>query len=129
MALTVVQINFKLTMSGKEYEQAIAPLAQVVADVAGLQWKIWLLNEYSHEAGGIYLFEDEDAANAFLNGPLVAQVKSAPSIADLCVAQFAVLSTLTAITRGPVTRRPPGAGQHDQSGERHRDGLSDGVSC
>jgi Putative mono-oxygenase ydhR len=43
MAQTVVQINFKLHMSGKEYEQAIAPLAQPLADVAGLRWKIWLL--------------------------------------------------------------------------------------
>ena len=103
MAPTVVQITFTLNMSGKEYAQAIAPLAQAVADVAGLQWKIWLLNESSHEAGGIALFEDEDSANAFLNGPLVAHVTGAPSIADLRAAQFQVLSTLTAITRGPVT--------------------------
>ena len=112
MAPTVVQISFKLNMSGKDYTQAITPLAQVVADVAGLQWKIWLLNESTREAGGIYLFEDEHAANAFLSGPLIAQLTNAPSIADVCAAQFNVLSTLTSITRGPVTGRSgpePGA--------------------
>jgi hypothetical protein len=111
MAPIIVQINFKLNMSGKEYEQAIAPLAQAIADVEGLYWNIWLLNKYSHEAGGIYLFKDEDSANAFLCGPLVAQVKSAPSIDDLRVAHFSVLSTLTAITRGPVTKELPGTGE------------------
>jgi hypothetical protein len=118
MALTVIQINFKLAMSGKEYEQAITPLAQAVADVAGLLWKIWLLNESSQKAGEIYLFEDEDAANAFLNGPLVAQVKSAPSITDLCVAQFGVLNTLTAITRGPITGGRLARVERDQCGEQ-----------
>jgi hypothetical protein len=106
MAPIVVQINFKLYMSGKEYEQAIAALAQAFADVAGLQWKIWMLNESTHESGGICLFEDEGAANAFLNGPLVAQLRGAPSIADLHLSQFAVLSALTAITRGPAVGSP-----------------------
>jgi hypothetical protein len=103
MAQTIVQVNFKLNVSGKVYEQAVAPLAQPMADVAGLQWKIWLLNESSHEAGGIYLFEDQDSANAFLNGPLVAQVKSAPILSDLSAAQFAVMESLTEITHGPLT--------------------------
>jgi hypothetical protein len=102
MAPTIIQISYRLNMSGKAYAQAIAPLAQTVADVAGLQWKIWLLNESAHEAGGIYLFADEDSASAFLRGPLVAQITGAPSIADFRVAQFEVLDTLTAITRGPV---------------------------
>src|SRR5690242_20469895 len=114
MAPTAVQINFKLNMCDKacrkEYEQALASLAQAVADVAGLEWKIWLLNESSHEAGGICLFEDEASANAFVSGPLVAQVKCAPIIAELHATQLDVLSTLTAITRGPITKRPRGAG-------------------
>lgn len=103
MAPTVVQLNFKLNMSGKEYERAITTLAQAMADVAGLEWKIWLLNESTHEAGGICLFENEDAANAFLHGPLVAQVTSAPTITELHTIQLDVLRTLTMITRGPIT--------------------------
>lgn len=103
MAQTIVQISFKLNVPGKEYEQAITSLAQQVADVAGMQWKIWLLNEASHEAGGTLLFEEEELALAFLGGPLIAQIKGAPIIADFRAAEFDVLSTLTAITRGPVT--------------------------
>jgi hypothetical protein len=88
-----------------------------MADVAGLVWKIWLLNEHNHQAGGVLLFEDEDSANAFLSGPLVAQIKSAPSIAHLCIAQFGVLNTLTAITRGPITRSRLARVSLDRRGE------------
>jgi hypothetical protein len=102
MAPTIVQIHFKLDMPAREYVQAIAPLAQTIADVAGLQWKIWLQNESTHEAGGISLFEDQDAAAAFLSGPLIAQIHSAPSISDLRAVQFKVISTLSTITRGPI---------------------------
>ena len=95
MAPTIVQIHFKLDMPAREYAQAIAPLAQPIADVAGLHWKIWLLNESTHEAGGISLFDDQDAAAAFLSGPLLAQIHSAPSISDLRAVQFKVISTLS----------------------------------
>jgi hypothetical protein len=102
MAQSLVEINFKLTVSGAEYEQAVAPLAQTVADVDGLQWKIWLLNEHEHEAGGVYLFADAASARAFLESALVAQVKSAPILSDFRTAQFDMIDSLTAITRGPV---------------------------
>jgi hypothetical protein len=102
MAQSLVQINFKLTVSGAEYEQAVAPLAQTVADVDGLQWKIWLLNEHEHEAGGVYLFADLASADAFLESSLVAQVKSAPILSDFRTAQFDLIDNLTTITRGPV---------------------------
>jgi hypothetical protein len=104
MAPTIIYIHFKLDMPTREYEQAIAPLAQPIADVAGLQWKIWLLNESTDEAGGISLFEDQDSAAAFVSGPLIAQIHSAPSISNLRAAQFKVISTLSAITRGPMKR-------------------------
>jgi hypothetical protein len=70
--------------------------------VDGLQWKIWLLNEHDHEAGGVYLFADGASARAFLDGPLVAQVKTAPILSDFRTAQFDLIDSLTAITRGPV---------------------------
>ena len=102
MLPVIVEIGFKLALSGKEYEQSIASFAQAVADVAGLQWKIWLLNGSTHESRGICLFEDEKSANAFVHGPLIAQVSTSPSIAELNVAQFSILNSLTMITRGPV---------------------------
>jgi len=109
MAQSLVEINFKLTVSGAEYEQAVAPLAQTVADVDGLQWKIWLLNEHVHEAGGVYLFADDASARAFLDSSLVAQVKSAPILSDFRTAQFDLIDSLTAITHGPIAEAMRGA--------------------
>jgi len=102
MTQTIVQITFKLKVSEAEYEQAVTPLAPAFADVSGLQWKIWLLNERTHEAGAVFLFADAAAAQAFFDSPLAAQVKSAPFLAELRATQFGVMEGLTTITRGPL---------------------------
>ncbi len=77
-------------------------MAQTFANVPGLSWKIWLLNEAEYEAGGVYLFQDEGALQAFLSSPLAEQVKSLPVITDLSVKQFDIMEGVTAVTRGPV---------------------------
>ena len=102
MSGRIMQLNFKFSVSGSEYEQAVSPLASQFAAVAGLRWKIWMINEAENEAGGIYMFEDEASVNAFLKGPLAAQVTSHPALSDFSVKQFDVMENLTTITRGPV---------------------------
>jgi hypothetical protein len=103
MAKTIVQICFKLAVPSAEYERAVAPMAEAIANVDGLEWKIWLLNAAERTAGGVYLFTDEAAAEAFLTGPLVAQVREAPIIRELRAELSGVIEDLTALTRGPVT--------------------------
>jgi hypothetical protein len=102
MAGKILQINFKFKVSGAEYEQAVSPLANEFAAVAGLHWKIWIINEIDREAGGIFLFNDETSVNAFLKGPLAAQVTSHPALGDFSVKQFNILEEATLITRGPI---------------------------
>jgi hypothetical protein len=100
-----MQLNFKFSVSGAEYHQAVAPLANDFAALEGLRWKIWMINEAEQEAGGIYLFEDEASVNAFLEGQLAAQVTGHPALSDFSVKQFDVMDDVTAITRGPVGER------------------------
>lgn len=102
MSQKILQINFKLSVSAKDYEQACLPAAQPIADTPGLRWKVWLMNEAEREAGGIYLFDDEASVQAFLAGPIVAAVKSNPAISHVSAKMFDVMEGLTAITRGPV---------------------------
>jgi Putative mono-oxygenase ydhR len=102
MAGRIMQLNFRFSVSGSEYEQAVSPLATQFAAVAGLRWKIWMINEAKGEAGGIYLFDDEASVKAFLEGPLAAQVTSHPALSGFSVKQFDVMESVTAITRGPV---------------------------
>ena len=102
MSEKIVQINFRFKVSPAEYDQMVSPLASELAAVDGLRWKVWLMNEAESEAGGIYLFEDEASANAYLEGPIVAQVGKNPALSDFSVKQFEVSEKNTAITRGPV---------------------------
>jgi hypothetical protein len=102
MSGRILQLNFRFSVSGSEYEGAVSPLADQFAALAGLRWKIWMINEAEGEAGGIYLFDDEASVKAYLEGPLAAQVTSHPALSDFSVKQFDVMESLTAITRGPV---------------------------
>ncbi len=98
----ILQINFKFNVSRAEYEQAVSSLAGDFAALAGLRWKIWIMNETESEAGGIYMFEDAASVKAFLDGPLAAKVTSHPALSDFSVKQFDVMEDVTKITRGPV---------------------------
>ena len=102
MSGRIMQLNFKFSVTGAEYEQAVAPLAEQFAAVDGLHWKIWMINEAESEAGGIYMFEDEASLNALLEGPLAAQVTGHPALSEFSVKKFDVMEKVTAITRGPV---------------------------
>ncbi len=102
MSQTIVQINYSFSIPRADLEQAFLPAAQPIADTPGLRWKIWLMNEADSAAGGIYLFDDEASARAFLDGPIAGSLKTNPVISSVSVKQFGVSEEHTAITRGPV---------------------------
>ena len=105
MSGTVLQVNFKLNVSAAEYEKTVTPMADAIAAVDGLRWKVWILNQEQREAGGIYLFDDEPSCAAFVAGPLGTALKNAPFLRELSVKQFDVMSDVTEVTRGPVAER------------------------
>ena len=100
--MPILQINFKLNVAPAEYRKLCKSVAQTIADVPGLLWKVWLLNEQDGEAGGIYLFQDEKSLAAYLSGPIIAQVKGLPQLREISAKRFETTQELTAITRGPV---------------------------
>ena len=51
---------------GEDMAQAMAGLAQSIAQEPGLLWKIWTENRDANEAGGIYLFADRANAERYL---------------------------------------------------------------
>ena len=99
MSAQILQINYKLNGPRAEYEKENLPYAQPIADIPGLRWKVWIINEAQSEAGGIYLFDNHAAVQAFLGGPIIAEMKGDPT---LSIKAFDVIEELTAITRGPV---------------------------
>jgi hypothetical protein len=102
MAQQLLQVNFKFSVTRAEFEQLAAQLASSFAELDGLRWKVWLMNERQNEAGGIYLFEDEASLQSYLDGPLAAQVMSHPALSELSAKPFELLAEPTATTRGPV---------------------------
>lgn len=100
--MPILQINFKLNGPAAEYRKVCDSLAHPIANVPGLQWKIWLLNEQEKEAGGIYLFKDDQALDNYLSGPLVAQIKNDPAMKHIHVKRFDVMEEVTTVTRGPI---------------------------
>jgi Putative mono-oxygenase ydhR len=73
--MPILLINFKLNVFSAEYRKIAESVVQAIADVPGLVWKVWLLNEQDREAGGIYLFQDEQSLAAYLSGPIIRQIK------------------------------------------------------
>lgn len=95
----IVSITYKLDAARSEYEEENMPYAQPIAEVEGLRWKVWIINEAEGEAGGIYLFADENAAQGFLDGPIIAEMKGDPT---LTIKLFDIIDQLSEVTRGPV---------------------------
>ncbi len=102
MAETLVQINFNFDGSMVSYLQAFSAAAEPISAVPGLRWKIWPWNDKERIGGGIMLFDDASSAQAYLQGPIAAQVGSHPLVSDVRVVQFDVLRDPTAVTRGPI---------------------------
>jgi len=102
MPSKIVQVNFKLNVPVSDFLNLCDSVAETFANVPGMRWKIWLLNEGETEAGGIYLFETEEAANAYLTGPLFAEVRKMPQLRDISVKTFGVMENVSAITRAPI---------------------------
>jgi hypothetical protein len=65
----LVQINYKFSVPREEFETGFDAVASQIAQVLGLRWKIWILNEAESRGGGIYLLDDEEAARAYLRVP------------------------------------------------------------
>ena len=98
----ILQINYKYNRTRPEQEKASLQAAQPIANVKGIMWKVQIVNEAEKTAGGIYLFEDEASVEAYLEGPIIAAMKSMPVISDFEAKIFDLIPEPTKITHGPV---------------------------
>ena len=107
MSKTVLQVNFQFTSSVADLTNLMTPLAEPIAAVPGLIWKIWLLNEAGREAGGIYLFESQEAAQAFVNSEAIKGFAAHPTLSNFNAKLFAPDEALSKITRAPLDAKIP----------------------
>jgi hypothetical protein len=107
MAGYMLQINYGLTVPVDQYTQMAGGAAHLIAQVDGLRWKIWIVNEAEREAGGFYHFDTKASAEAFVNGPIIANLRAAPFATGVVVKGFDYVEGLTDVCHGPVEARIP----------------------
>ena len=107
--MVIVQINYRRPdMPKADWESRYTPeRARSFLAVEGLQWKVWLDGEDERRAGGIYLFADRAAAEAYVNGPIVARMKANPDVGELEIRVFDVRQNMSEITRAPLGATEP----------------------
>lgn len=98
----IVQVNFQYTGSDSDFEAAAAAVADLFAAVPGLHWKIWLLNKEKKEAGGIYLFLDEEHAVEYRNSALFANMLTNPEFQQFTIRQSGIMKAPGMVTNAPV---------------------------
>ncbi len=98
---TLLQINFTHDLRDEEYQALTARVAPAIAEVDGLEWKIFLTGS-DRRAGGVYLFRDEAAADAYLNGPIITGLRGHPAIGEPQIRKSGIMADITAVTRGPA---------------------------
>ncbi|HXU14943.1 MAG TPA: YdhR family protein [Terriglobales bacterium] len=98
----VLHLRIKLRVSPPALLAQSREVASVAASVEGLIWKIWILQEEQFEMGGVYLFADREAAEAYLNHPIVQVLTSNPAVVSTQSQLWDVENSLSALTRAPL---------------------------
>ncbi|OLC49606.1 MAG: hypothetical protein AUH43_07340 [Acidobacteria bacterium 13_1_40CM_65_14] len=102
MAEKLLQVNFGLNVAPAEYTQICVAVAESFAKVPGLRWKVWFIDERKREAGGIYLFDDQRALDAFASSDLAKTIATHPALKNVTMRASDIMPEVTAVTRGPI---------------------------
>ena len=102
MSNKILQINLRFNVSAADLAKEFEIAAGYIAEVPGLKWKIFGMDEQRGEAAGIYLFEDDGSLKSYLEGPIIADMKGKKVFTDIDIKYFDVVDKATAITRGPI---------------------------
>ena len=101
VARKLLQIDFAYAGPwARDMAVALRPLAEEIASMPGLCWKIWIEDETARRAGGIYLFADQNALEAYLRRH--TERLAALGIRDVEVRVRDVNDALGAISRAPL---------------------------
>ena len=103
---TLLQIDFPFERPfGEAMAEQLAELATSIAEEPGLIWKIWTENAEERTAGGVYLFNDETSALAYLRKH--QERLKGFGVQDIRARVFAVNTPLSLTTRGPLQATDP----------------------
>jgi len=99
---TVLQVRFKLQVPPHAFLAQGREAATIIASAEGLIWKIWIVQEENFEMGGIYLFANRAAAEAYLSHPVIRAMSDNAAVISTQTQLWDVERFLSALTRAPL---------------------------
>ncbi len=97
----LLQVDFSFEGPfGEEMTAMLSELAESINNEPGMIWKIWTENEAKQLGGGIYLFADEQSAQAYLEMHTVRLTKM--GISDIRGVIFDMNKALSQINHAPI---------------------------
>ena len=102
MKLLVVRYDRERGSDDAEQEARFLDGAQRIAGLPGLVWKLWSHDDGARRAENVYLFETDEQARAWGDGPLVPSLSSYPGVSGIEVRYYDVDERLSAVTRAPL---------------------------
>lgn len=95
-----LQVELTLAVPPGEWLSHCEQAVPAMRRLAGLAWKLWVLDEEQGTAGGLYLFRDVDAARAYADGPVIERLRRSPAVKDLRVRLLPLVDSLSQRTFG-----------------------------
>jgi hypothetical protein len=102
MKLLVVRYSRELGKDDPEQARGFLAAAEKIATLPGLVWKLWGYDDSLHTAESIYLFETDEQARAWGEGPMKSALGSHPGIGNIEVRYYDVDQQLSTITHAPI---------------------------
>ncbi|MEZ9525946.1 monooxygenase [Enterovibrio norvegicus] len=100
--MKLLQVDFAFNGPfGEEMSNALVDLAKSINDEPGMIWKIWTEDQAANVAGGVYLFEDQSSAEAYLTMH-AARLKKM-GVEEVRGMIFDVNQPLSNINKGPLS--------------------------
>ncbi|MDA0150479.1 monooxygenase [Vibrio sp. LaRot3] len=86
---------------GEEMANALVGLAESINHEPGMIWKIWTESEKDKLGGGVYLFEDQATAQAYL--AMHTERLTQMGVTNIRGVIFDINQPLSTINRGPIS--------------------------
>jgi len=99
MHIQIINFNLK-DATEQQYLNICDELAPTFGSMPGLLTKFWLADRASNVYGGVYVWKDRAAMDAYMASEVAAAVVSHPNLTNISSKDFDVLLAPTRVTRG-----------------------------
>jgi heme-degrading monooxygenase HmoA len=99
MHVQIVDFHLK-DLSEEDYRRQCEAIASAFANLPGLVSKTWLADSETNTYGGVYVWRDRQAMEAYAETDLYKGMLANPHLDGVTARDFAVLENPTRVTRG-----------------------------